>query len=328
MMKISKAISQRYFEHKEYALSIQNDVEHSLRELCDREGWLFVSRIKEEESYAQKLECSYVGLDVDDLYACSVVVTNKSMVEEAVNKLKKLQFLEFRKQKPKDLHKTNSQPDVFRFDAARLYFSTKPSSRGKQAINDEIFEIQVKTFLEYVWSVVSHDLDYKSQKYSWSVGKVCSQIKAILDSAELALSEAELLSQSNVVNITNDRYTEKQKYIELFKSWEGVDLPSDLKRLTDNVQLLVSVFGLNADTLAKLLMKYDVTSLLSLSPFYMVVKGLLLEYKDDFFTTIEEYNKEKDDKHKIKIKLLNELNIEDIVSNIDLSKYDFISFME
>ncbi len=67
-----------------------------------------------------------------------------------------------------------------------------------------------------MWGIVSHDLDYKSQKYSWSVGKVCSQIKAILDSAELALSEAELLSRSKVVNIVNDNYVEKQKYVDLF----------------------------------------------------------------------------------------------------------------
>ena len=327
MMKISKSILNRYYEHKEYAINIQKSVEQSLKNICDREGWFFVSRIKEEESYAQKLECSYVGLNVDDLYACSIVVTNKSMVEKAVDELKKLQCIEFRYQKPKDLHKTNAQPDVFRFDAVRLYFSTKPSSRGKQPIDDEVFEVQVKTFLEYVWGIVSHDLDYKSQKYSWSVGKVCSQIKAILDSAELALSEAELLSNSKVVNIINDSYTEKQKYVDLFKSWQGIDLPEDLKRLTDNVQSLVSVFGLNADSLNVLLLKHNVTSSLSLSPFYMIIKGLLLEYKEDFFIKIQNYNKGHA-KRPIRIKILNELNLDDIISDLDLSKYDFVSFIE
>ena len=213
------------------------------------------------------------------------------MVENAVHKLKNLPYVVFRRQKPENLYKTQAQPDVFRFDAVRLYFSTKPSSRGKQPIDDEVFEVQVKTFLEYVWGIVSHDLDYKSQKYSWSVGKVCSQIKAILDSAELALSEAELLSRSKVVNIVNDNYVEKQKYVDLFKSWHGIDLPEDLKRLTDNVQLLVSVFGLDADSLNCLLLKHNVTTSLSLSPFYMIVKGLLLEYKEEFFIKIQNYNK-------------------------------------
>lgn len=327
MMKISKAISNRYYEHKEYATNIQASVEQSLKDMCDREGWFFVSRIKEEESYAQKLECSYVGLNVDDLYACSIVVINKSMVERAVDELKRMQCIEFRYQKPKDLHKTNAQPDVFRFDAVRLYFSTKPSSRGKQPVNDEVFEVQVKTFLEYVWGIVSHDLDYKSQKYSWSVGKVCSQIKAILDSAELALSEAELLSNSKVVNIINDSYVEKQKYIDLFKSWKEIDLPKDLKRLTDNVQPLVSIFNLDVNSLNVLLLKYNITSSLSLSPFYMIIKGLLLEYREDFFIKIQDYNK-KHKKHPIKIKLLDELNLEDIITDLDLSKYDFVSFID
>ena len=89
MMKISKAISNRYYEHKEYAINIQKSIEQSLKDMCDREGWFFVSRIKEEESYAQKLECSYVGLNIDDLYACSIVVINKSMVERAVDELKR-----------------------------------------------------------------------------------------------------------------------------------------------------------------------------------------------------------------------------------------------
>lgn len=327
MMKISKTILNKYLEHKEYAENIQKSVEPSLKALCEQEGWFFISRLKKEESYAQKLECSYVGLNVDDLYACSIVVTNKTMVENAVHKLKNLPYVVFRRQKPENLYKTQAQPDVFRFDAVRLYFSTKPSSRGKQPIDDEVFEVQVKTFLEYVWGIVSHDLDYKSQKYSWSVGKVCSQIKAILDSAELALSEAELLSKSKVVNIVNDNYVEKQKYVDLFKSWHGIDLPEDLKRLTDNVQLLVSVFGLDADSLNGLLLKHNVTTSLSLSPFYMIVKGLLLEYKEEFFIKIQNYNK-KNKKHPIRIKILNELNIEDIIGDLDLSKYNFVSFIE
>ena len=326
MMKISKTISDKYFEHKEYAEQIQKNIEPSLKLLCEQEGWFFISRIKKEESYAQKLECSYVGLNVDDLYACSIVVTNKAKVESAVSKLKKLPCIVFQKQKPENLYKTRVQPDVFRFDAVRLYFSTRPSSRGKQPFDDEVFEVQVKTFLEYVWGMVSHDLDYKSQKYSWSVGKVCSQIKAILDSAELALSEAELLSKSKVVSIENDDYVEKQKYIDLFKSWQGIDLPEDLKRLTDNVQLLVKVFDLDVDSLNLLLSKHNVLSSVSLSPFYMIVKGLLLEYKENFFIAIQNYNK-KHKKHPIRIKVLNELNLEDIIRDIDLTKYDFVSLI-
>ena len=59
----------------------------------------------------------------------------------------------------------------------------------------------------------------------------------------------------------------------------------------------------------------------------MIVKGLLLEYKEEFFIKIQNYNK-KNKKHPIRIKILNELNIEDIIGDLDLSKYNFVSFIE
>lgn len=324
-MKIPKSVAENYQKHEELAKLIVKDIEPILKALCENNNWLFLSRIKSMDSYAQKLECPYTGKEINDFYACSVVVANKGMVAKAIDELKKTKVIKFKYQKPKDLKRTKSAPDMFRFDSVRMYFSTNPSVKGEKDIDKEIFEVQVKTFLEYVWGIVSHDLDYKSNEYSWAIGKVCSQIKALLDSAELALAEAKMLSQSEVVSIVNDEYAEKQKFIDTFNNWGAIDLPKDLKRMVDNVEPLAKIFNLNVDQLDAILKKQDVLSITNLSPYYIVVKGLLLEYGVDFFTKIKDFN---DKGNKFRIKLVTELDIDDVIKNFDEKQYNFIEFVK
>ena len=81
-------------------------------------------------------------------------------------------------------------PDVFRFDATRCYCRIRhaePEPELEPRAFEITFEIQIKTAFEHAWSVVTHDLVYKTDDISWTKRRLAAQLKAMVEQIDEAL---------------------------------------------------------------------------------------------------------------------------------------------
>ncbi|NJM39238.1 MAG: hypothetical protein HC845_16080, partial [Akkermansiaceae bacterium] len=88
-----------------------------------RNRWHYESRLKAEESYAQKLETGREASakSPEDFFGCTIVVENHATVSTARDYVLELFKPEY--QRPKDPELTHLSPDRFSFDDLRLYVS-------------------------------------------------------------------------------------------------------------------------------------------------------------------------------------------------------------
>lgn len=234
-MKIERSVRDHYRSLMDIYNPISEEVSSLLKGACEKNGWIYSSRIKEEDSYALKLA---TGREVDDFFGCSIVVPSLQHVADAVTLVDSCVAIIDRR--PKDV--IRHRPTEFSFDSVRLYCqlidSVKPTPmHGKK------FEVQVKTLLEQAWSQATHDFSYKGGDISWAKERLAAQLKAMLDNVELSISQITTLSSSAVLGRTHEGYENKAKLLaylrdELGKRG-GVLMPTDIRRLTDIVHDLL-----------------------------------------------------------------------------------------
>jgi len=151
---------------------------------------------------------------------------------------------------------------------------------GKQPeLNGLVFEVQIKTILQHAWTIATHDLIYKTDTVSWPKERIAFQVKAMLEHAEIAIAEAENLSNASGVAKIN-RHTEDiiEVIDKIRQVWPSDALPSDVKRLAENVLSLLGAGGLSASQLQEIIEaeKQRVRVLpRDLSPYSFVLQGLL-----------------------------------------------------
>lgn len=240
--------------------------------------WHYISRIKDRESIAQKLETGRVDLtnglqSIDDFFACTLVVENSSKIEEALKRLKEVFVI--KDQKPKTKGETHLEPSQFDFDDLRLYCIIEPTGGVQQKEwHNVTFEIQIKTFLQHAWAIATHDLIYKGDQISWGRARVAHQIKAMLEHAEASIECIDGVACTYSCSRTNSQ-TESQIKILKFVSnhWDEHKLPADKVRLADNILRLLKLTNIDLDYFCE---HFDVslTSYDSLSPYGVVIKWL------------------------------------------------------
>ena len=236
-MKVIKRIRDIHLENKSRYDRLCSDVCDLLKPKAEERGWFFTYRVKELPSFALKLETGRVAdpSAPDDFFACTIVVQTLERVDDAEALVR--EHFDFKERKPKKDNETLKAPFDFRFDDLRLYVSRRSHISGRdEDLVGLVFEVQIKTVLQYAWSIATHDLIYKTDTVSWPKERIAFQVKAMLEHAEIAIAEAERLAISPSVAMNDPRTSSILKIIsQIEQFWPKDALPEDLKRLAENI---------------------------------------------------------------------------------------------
>ncbi|MHB8790167.1 MAG: hypothetical protein ACYDBT_09830 [Desulfobulbaceae bacterium] len=292
-MKIPTSVRNGYHAELDAYQSLKQQVDQLLFNKKES-GWHYLSRIKELESYNLKIETGRYckSTQLDDFFACTLVVENINSIERAHALVESLFNISHKR--PVNHKITHKKSDSFPFDDLRIYAKWKDFEGQRPTyLNDLIFEIQIKTFLQHAWGIATHDMIYKSDSKNWAQERVAYQIKAMLEHAEISISEVISISGSSILNKSDIYSFNVNKIIKILDLvWEKDDLPKDKKLLAENVYSLISAIEIKPNELRKLLEKETAggrgARLLNLSPFAIIVKTLLNtvpEKMEIFFNT-------------------------------------------
>lgn len=240
-MKVRAPIRAAYLEQRPVYEALKLRTDDLFLEPCREKRWHFESRVKDELSYALKIETGRViALDrVEDFFGCTIVVRNSSEIGEAVRFVKSHCAIERRR--PRSEKTTFYRPAEFEFDDLRLYvkLTTNPSLPPR-AEDDRLFEVQIKTFLFHAWAIATHDLMYKANDVNWGRERIAFQVRAMLEHAETTIGHAEELARSSSLKREDRATQELRKIIETVRgSWPDDQLPQDLRRLSQNIRDLL-----------------------------------------------------------------------------------------
>lgn len=241
-MKIDSAIREAYKEQEAVANALRKEVDADVQ-TRKRRTWHYESRVKSLESFALKVETGRVSSlgEVEDVFGATLVVPDWSQISAAEAMI--VERYKPAERRPKSSTMTKKSPDSFRFDDVRLYVRYERASFEKTRIPDgTLFEVQVKTFLQHAWAVSTHDVVYKTPGRDWRRERIAHQVRAALESAEVAIGSIEALSSSDVLPGQNDEIAELNSIISaLQENWPETALPSDVRRLAENIQAILLV---------------------------------------------------------------------------------------
>lgn len=204
-------VDQWYSRRQKQILEIDKLAGHAVRHYCDQEGFAYASRRKTLASLAEKLETGRTAAlaDVDDLFACSIIIPSLAQEESVVARLTKMfQCITVRKR-----HETNKYPDVFRFEATRFVGRLIVEDARLAAIP---FEIQVRTAFEHAWSVATHGPAYKGETIDWKLERLAAQMKAIVEQLD-NMAVAYYESAAPIVEHPNPRTDCELQVLEHFQ---------------------------------------------------------------------------------------------------------------
>lgn len=256
-MKIAKAIRDTYNSVKSQYERLSDDVRAKIEPQISSRGWFFVYRLKEVESFALKIETGRVDdpCRMEDFFACTVVVPTLLQVSVAEQLLE--EFYDVETRRPSSDETTHKKSSDFVFDDLRLYLKRRMTTTGR---NDDlegmVFEVQIKTVLQYAWGIASHDLIYKTDNVSWPKERIAFQVKAMLEHAEIAIAEAERLADSPAISKCDGETTTTLEIIHVIrKLWSPERLPRDIKRLAESVHQVMKFCELSSSDLESILVK-------------------------------------------------------------------------
>ncbi len=235
-MKIVTSIKSIYEERKPLYNNLKEEVDTFFTS-SKEDKWHYESRVKTLNSFGLKAETGrYKKLsELEDFFGACLVVENSSSIDTALNLIKRKFEVVYKR--PKLERFTHKGPDSFVFDDLRLYLKIPldPDRRPK-GIEELVFELQLKTYLQHAWSIATHQLIYKGDNISWASNRIAFQVKAMLEHAELSIMESDKLAVNYLVNKTNKIFKLNAKLRDFLKErWKKEQLPDDLIRLVYNV---------------------------------------------------------------------------------------------
>ncbi len=290
-MKIAKSIRNAYN-------SVTDEYKRLSEEICSRlepevklNEWFFRHRLKELESFALKIETGRVDdpRRMEDFFASTIVVPNMSAVSDAEQLLEGI--YEVYTRRPSHDETTLKKASDFVFDDLRIYLKFKTTSTGRnEDLEGLIFEVQIKTILQYAWEIASHDLTYKTDDVSWPKERIAFQVKAMLEHAEIAIAEADRLANSPAISKKDPETTSTLEIINVIREfWNREHLPNDLKRLARSILRVMNTCELKSDKLEAVLVKEKQRIGIlptNLSPYAFLIQALAHNTDLDFKTKI------------------------------------------
>ena len=286
-MKIAKVIRDVYNRAKGDYQRLSNEVCAKLSPKVEDKGWLFTHRLKELESFALKIETGRVDdpSRMEDFFACTIVVPTVSQISDAEQLVEEL-YRVISRRPPQD-ETTHKKASDFVFDDLRLYLRRGVSNTGRNNdLEGMVFEVQIKTILQYAWGIASHDLIYKTDNVSWPKERIAFQVKAMLEHAEIAIAEAERLADSPAISKKDRDTASTLEIIQVLRDfWSAERLPKDIKRLAESIRGVLKTCDIQPDRLDALLQaERDRIGLLpaNLSPYAFLVQALAHSAEVDF----------------------------------------------
>lgn len=315
-MKIPASIRRIYEDQHALNEILKNEVDNKIKGLIEPR-WHYESRIKELISFAIKLESGRFSQPsaLEDFFACTIVVQNASQISVAYERID--QAFTIHQKRPKSDEFTTKASNSFPFDDLRLYCKQKPNpSLPPNNLSEIVFEIQIKTFLQHAWSIATHDLVYKSDDANWSQERIAYQIKAMLEHAEVSIQQASELANCDALKKDNQEIKSIKKSIEIIKrNWSKDDLPSDIRRVAQNILTACQLINITLDDLDELLTakkeQRGGSHPLNTSPYATVVQYIIESDEAIFLAAIQ------DPKKRGKILIPAELNLP---SSLDKSR--------
>lgn len=322
-MKITKSVRRLYDEQ----LAINRLLEKRVKELFEGskpESWFYRGRIKPVESFAQKLETGRLDdpAALEDFFACTLVVDNRTAIDQATAFVER--FCEVQYRRPPSPEATFKRPDAFPFDDLRLYVRLK-STGLDEPLSQVVFEVQIKTFLQYAWGIATRDLIYKGDQISWGKARVAFQIKAMLEHAEISIAEVEAISGSGALSVSDEETREKNRMMEwLHESWATEQLPADRRRLVDTIIQLARGMALSLDEIIAVVNQDtaagDGVHLRDLSPYGIVVRALFIHRPEK----VRRFLRDSNPRQKLRILLTEEMDIGDLPADAVSRRYHLI----
>ena len=278
-MKIIKQIRDIYGDAWPLYSQVSNEVAAIVSPKVNENDWFFISRIKDIESFAQKIETGrvYNPARMEDFYAATIVVATSREIVIATEMIDN--EFEIVRRRPSDDSVTHKTPATFDFDDLRLYVKMKSTTMERYPrLIDVVFEIQIKTILQHAWSLATHQLIYKSTTVNWPLERIAFQIKAMLEHAEVAIAEANILAETSSIAKSDKKTVAKTELLSYIQNtWNTERLPGNLRRLADSILEVLQLCGLSVDDFPGLISNEQCrigTLPIDLSPYSFTVQAL------------------------------------------------------
>ena len=239
-MAIPQAVEEAYATALAAVRTVEAVVGSTVQRWASANDHLFKDRVKTSTSVSEKLETGRFEswTELDDLYACTVVVPTPSHIEGVLDFLRAA-FVEV---EVRGRGVAQKPADVFRFDAPRFIGTLTPQPEVGRPPGAEtvLFEVQILTAFEYAWTVATHDLVYKGDRIDWRRARLAAHLKAAAEEADILITSFEKTSES--IPLSPDRDSERRERVASFFQERVAEerlpatlVPASWSRLTENV---------------------------------------------------------------------------------------------
>lgn len=244
-MIVPAEVRRRFNQSAKYIELSGKKIKEQLSNYCSKNGYAFLWRVKELESISEKIETGRYSKwsDLDDLFACSIIVPSLKHEAEV------LSFLEtvYPSIKVTQRNTKKKAPDVFRFDTTR-YISEMFLSDGSV----QKFEIQIRTVFEHAWITTTHDLVYKNNILDWKRLRLASEMKANIELLDNIVMSFEENTSIHIKNNWPEIETKVRLQNFIFDCFDSKILPDeylprDISRMVDNFYKLIKIDLRNLD---------------------------------------------------------------------------------
>lgn len=272
-MKISGSVRDLYNDLAQQAIPLKKYVDDIVKPYCEENHFDYQSRIKSEESFAEKIELGRT--EINDFFGATVVVSQYNQIKLVRDYLSNdFELLETKPDSAK-------RPQDFDFDSYRYYYKLKNSlSTEKLEYRDVKFEVQIVTLLEKAWTTIFHDYSYKTSDINWMKERLSYQIKTLLKNADMMIHEADNLSESSYIKDNSDTYEDLNNLKNILQKYWKSDFLSanNLKRQCEALQNLLKITKITIKELDNIIKqetsKGKGAKLLNLSPYSSIIQAL------------------------------------------------------